>query len=184
MSGELSENDDAQGNIVATLKQADEKNFEVSALQYTYDVEEGYIGRELFIDQMDQDDKSEGLRAANRIDLVSLLVGVHPGKPADVFIDGTLESLSKYDIDELSLRHAQRAGETLGQFVTRRAFDMLPIESGEDGSGYVTLHLRTANEHILELRSEGNYWISYGDEDNETTDGWSIRYYAIVQRLD
>ena len=175
-----------QQQVVERLQSAAEDAFETSLIDMLYELEHGDVD-DLFIDvARNENGDADQIEAANRINKLCETLGVAPKKLIESFIKGRYASEPWFDraITENDLRYWERRGLTIGEFVTERAIDALPIEKDEDGSSNVSFLAQTPYGCVVEIEGQGSYWMEYPpeDSDDESIIGWSITYKASIKR--
>jgi hypothetical protein len=98
------------------------------------------------------------------IDALCAEVGIDQQDWDENFVSGNVDQEAMHKVKAAA---ARRRGWTVGQFVTRLAYDALPIEEGIEGLGATTLSLRCGDTHELNLYSEGDYWTEVSADDPE-----------------
>ncbi|MDB5170210.1 MAG: hypothetical protein JWN82_606 [Candidatus Saccharibacteria bacterium] len=125
------------------------------------------------------------IKAATRIDDLVGALGGNATKWMTMFVGGCFENTSKWPLRPMDALSSDLRGESVGTFLTRRAFDALPIEWQEEGEGLVELSLAVDSDRVLSLRSEGSYELVYPDdeEDGESEVCYDIKFSANIFKV-
>lgn len=173
--------------LIQALKDQSDSHFETSLIKLIYEIDAGEEVTEIYIGETKSDrDDGSSKQAISRINELCEALGINPTKWTEVLLGGVLEGLSgPHTISKREARGIQLDGETIGEYLTRRAFDVLPIEMDEEGDGKVTLSLALESDHVLNLRADGNFYTEWADEDDDEgdTEVWfEMKYKADVLR--
>lgn len=177
----------ANHDMVKRLEAAADEAYETSLIHLLYEIEEGPVER-FFIDEEQGNSSATDnqTQAAHRIDMLCEALEINPHNYADVFIRGMLKNdFGEREISPRQLRSYQREGISIGEFVTRRTFDALPIERDEDGSGSIDIAVKALGRFSLELQSDGSFYTEYPpeDSDDDSVLYWSTKFSASVHPL-
>lgn len=163
--------------------------FETSLIKLMYCVDAGEEIHEFPITELRTSDSSDTEPASaedeaiakHRINELCEALGIDASKWTQVLIESTFEqngylsALTTQDTISIDLEQ-----QTAGNFLVKEAYESLPVESGEDGEGRVTICLAVGSSHILNLYADGEVCFDWGDEDAASEMSMKIGFTADV----